>query len=107
MICTPTHYCSVDEIVKNEMGGACSGYRRAVYRILVGKPEGKRPSGRSRHGWEDNIKMVLQKEIFGGNGLDRACLGLGDLIDVAEKENKEPIAYEVLTVKLGLSLSFC
>jgi hypothetical protein len=30
--------------------------------------------------------MVLQKEIFGGNGLDRACLGLGDLIDVAEKE---------------------
>ena len=39
-----------------------------------------------------------------GNGLDRACLGLGDLSDVAEKENKEPIAFEVLTVKLGLSL---
>jgi hypothetical protein len=29
------------------------------YRVLVGKPEGKRPLGRSRHKWEDNIKMDL------------------------------------------------
>jgi hypothetical protein len=32
---------------------------RVVYRILVGKPEGKRPLGRPRHRWEDNIKMEL------------------------------------------------
>jgi len=32
-----------------------------VYRVLVGKPEGKRPLGRSRCGWEDNIKMDLQE----------------------------------------------
>jgi hypothetical protein len=32
-----------------------------VYRVLVGKPEGKRPLGRPRHRWEDNIKMGLQE----------------------------------------------
>jgi hypothetical protein len=31
--------------------------KRNAYRILVGKPEGKRPLGRLRHGWVDNIKM--------------------------------------------------
>jgi len=37
------------------------GDRRGVLRILVGKPEGKRPLGKPRHGWEDNIKMDLQE----------------------------------------------
>jgi hypothetical protein len=32
---------------------------RGVYRVLVGKPEGKRPLGRLRHRWENNIKMDL------------------------------------------------
>ena len=35
--------------------------RRVVYRLLVGKPEGKRPFGRPRLRWEDNIKMDLQE----------------------------------------------
>jgi len=35
--------------------------RRGVYRVLVGKPEGKRPLGRLSHRWEDNIKMDLQE----------------------------------------------
>jgi len=35
------------------------GKRRVVYRVLVGKPEGKRSLGRPRHRWEDNIKMDL------------------------------------------------
>jgi len=35
--------------------------RRDVYRVLVGKPEGKRPLGRPRGRWEDNIKMDLQE----------------------------------------------
>jgi hypothetical protein len=45
------------------MGGACGAYRerRGVYRVLVGKPEGKRPLGRLRRRWENNIKMDLQK----------------------------------------------
>ena len=40
------------------MGGACSTYRerRGVYRVMVGNPEGKRPLGRTRRRWEDNIK---------------------------------------------------
>jgi len=37
------------------------GERRGVYRILVWKPEGKRPLGRPRHRWEDDIKMDLQE----------------------------------------------
>ena len=37
------------------------GEGRGVYRVLVGKPEGKRPLGRPRHRWEDNLKMDLQE----------------------------------------------
>jgi hypothetical protein len=42
------------------------GERRGIYRIWVGKPEGKRPLGRPRHRWEDNIKMNLQEVGCGG-----------------------------------------
>ena len=35
------------------------GERKGVYKVLVGKPEGKRPLGRPRRKWEDNIKMDL------------------------------------------------
>ena len=42
------------------------GERRGVYRVLVGKPEGKRSLGRPMCKWEDNIKMDLQEEGFGG-----------------------------------------
>ena len=37
------------------------GERRGVHRVLVGKPEEKRPLGRPRHRWEENIKMDLQE----------------------------------------------
>ena len=43
------------------------GEGRGVYRVLVGKPEGKRPLGRPRRRWEDNIKMAFQ-EVGGGCG---------------------------------------
>jgi len=49
---------------------ALMGERRGLYGILVGKPKGKRPLGRHRHRWEDNIKMVLQEVGWGGHGLD-------------------------------------
>ena len=42
------------------------GESRSVYRVLVGKPKGKRQLGRSRHSWEDNIKMDLQEVGCGG-----------------------------------------
>jgi len=40
--------------------------RRSIFRVLVGKPEGKRPLGRPRHRWEDNIEMNLQEVGCGG-----------------------------------------
>ena len=43
------------------------GEGRGVHRILVGKPEGKRPLGRPKRRWEDNIKTNLQ-EVGGGYG---------------------------------------
>jgi hypothetical protein len=50
------------------MGKACStnGEKRNAYRILVGKPEGKRPLERPRHRWVDNIKMDLREVGWGG-----------------------------------------
>jgi hypothetical protein len=58
-----TQYFSGDKIDKNLIDGACSTYgeKRGVYRILVGKPEGKRPPGSPRHRWEDNIKLDHQE----------------------------------------------
>jgi len=44
------------------------GERRGVYRFLVGKPERKRTLRRSRHRWEDNIKIDLQEVGCGGMG---------------------------------------
>ena len=61
------------------MGGTRSTYGaiQIAYRVLVGKPEGKRPLGRPRSTWEDNIKMDL-REV----GCDP-----GDWIDLAEDRN--------------------
>jgi len=44
------------------------GERRGVYRVLMGKPEGKRPLGRPTRRWEDNIKMDVQQ--VGCEGMD-------------------------------------
>jgi hypothetical protein len=49
------------------------GDRRGAYRVLVERPEGKRPLGRHGRKWEDDIEMDLQEAIFGGMGLD--CSG--------------------------------
>ena len=42
------------------------GEGRGVYRVLVGKPDGRRPLGRPRRRWEDNIKTDLQEVECGG-----------------------------------------
>jgi len=54
------------------------GERRGVYRVLVGKPEGKRPLGIPRRRWENNIKVYLQK------------LGCGDMdwIELAQDRDR-------------------
>jgi len=56
-----TNCYSGDQIEKIEKGGNVARMedRRDVYRVLVGKHQGKRPLGRTRRRWEDNIKMDL------------------------------------------------
>jgi hypothetical protein len=57
---------------------ALMGEERGVHRVLVGKPEGKRPFGRPRRRWEDNIKMDLQEDGEGG----------GDWMELAQDRDK-------------------
>ena len=80
MICTPHPIFAGDKIEKNEMGWACGayGWGEGLYRVLAGKPEGKRPLGRPRHIWVDNIKMDLQ-EVW--------C-GYMDLIGLAQDRDR-------------------
>jgi len=52
---------------------ACMGERRGVYRVLVGKPGGKRHLGILRRRWEDNIKMAFEE--VGCGGMDGAGSG--------------------------------
>ena len=52
---------------------ACMGEKKGVYSVLVGKHEGKRPLGRNRSRWDDNIKMDLQEVLYGNvNWIDLA-----------------------------------
>jgi hypothetical protein len=53
--------------IENEMGCVCStcGEGRGVFWLLIGKPDRKRPLGRPRRRWEDNIKMYLQEVGWG------------------------------------------
>jgi hypothetical protein len=62
-----TQYYSGEQIERNEMSGECSRYveRRGTYRILVDKPEGKRPLGRPELGWEYNITTDFRKGVGG------------------------------------------
>jgi len=48
------------------------GEGRSVHRVLVEKPDGKRPLGRPRHRWEDNIKMYLREVGGGGDWMELA-----------------------------------
>ena len=54
------------------------GEGRGVHRVLVGNPEGKRPLGRPRRRWEDNIKMDLQEVGW----------GCGDWMDLAQDRDR-------------------
>jgi hypothetical protein len=62
MMCPP-HPILFGFLNREEWAGhvARLGERRGVYGVLVGKPEGKRPLGRPRRRWEDNIKMDFQE----------------------------------------------
>jgi len=57
---------------------ACMGEERGVHRVLMGKPEGKRPLGRPRRRWEDNIKMDFQE-------VGRGC---GEWMELAQDRDR-------------------
>jgi hypothetical protein len=68
------------------------GEGRSVYRILVGKPEGKRPLGRPRHRWEDNFRMDLQ---------DVGC-GCEDWIGLAKDRDRwRALASAVMNLRIS------
>ena len=60
------------------------GEGRGVHKVLVGKPEGKRPLGRPRRRWEDNIKRNLQKVGGGLWGMDGVGSGQGEVAGTCE-----------------------
>ena len=75
------------------MVGACSTYgrRRDVYRILVGKPEGKRPQGRPKRRWEIKIKTNIQEV---------GCRRM-DWFDLAhEMDSWRALAYAVMNLRV-------
>jgi hypothetical protein len=63
------------------MGGTCGthggGEGKCVYRVLVGRPKGKRPLGRPRRRWEDNIKLDLREIGIDGANWIRLDLRIG------------------------------
>jgi len=69
-----TKYYSGDQIERNEIGGACGtfGGEESCVQGSVGKPEGKRPHGRLRRRWEDNIIRIFRKWDGGVNWIDLA-----------------------------------
>jgi hypothetical protein len=67
------------------------GERRGAYRALVGKPEGRRPVGRPRRRWEDNIEMDLREVGWGGV----------DWIDLAEDRVRwRALVYTVMNLRV-------
>ena len=66
------------------------GEKRGVYRVLVGKPEGKTPLVRPRRRWEDNIKMDLQE----------GDLGVMDWVELAQDGDRwRALVYAVMNFR--------
>ena len=64
------------------------GEKRGMYRVLVGKPDGRRLLGRPRRRWENNMKIDLQEVGCGGYGLDRAGSREGQVAGIFECGNE-------------------
>jgi hypothetical protein len=75
-----------NQVKENDISRACStnGEKRNAYRILMGTPEGKRPLGRPRLSWEDNIKRNLREIEWGDM----------DWIDLAQDRDQWEGSYE-------------
>jgi hypothetical protein len=87
IIFTLTKYYFGDQIKANEMGSRHvphSGINRPMYRVLVGKFQGRGPLGRLRHSWNDGIKMYLKKWDERG-GLNESRSGYGEVLGCCER----------------------
>ena len=117
MICTP-HPILFWHKNETETCGACSAYgeRRGVYRVLVGKPEGKRPLGRPRRRWVDDSKMDLQEVRCRGTDwidlaqdMDRwrallhAVMNLRVSQDAGNLTSRKPVSSSRRTMPRGVS----
>ena len=69
---------------------ACMEKGRGVHSVLVGKPEGKRPLGRPRRRWEDNIKMDLEE-------VGRDC---GDWMGLADRDRWRALVSTVMNFRV-------
>jgi hypothetical protein len=65
------------------------GVRRVLYRVLMWKPEGKRPLGRQRRRWEDDIMMNLQEVVCGGM----------DWYELAKERGRRRALYAVINLR--------
>jgi hypothetical protein len=73
------------------------GERRGAYRVLVGKPEGRKPLGRPRRRWEDNIKMDLREVGCGG----------ADWIDLAQDRDRwRALVYTVMNLRVPQNVGY-
>ena len=67
------------------------GESRDLYEVLVGKPERKRPLGRPRRKWEDNIKMDLQEV---------GCRGMGWIELAQDRDRWQALVYAVMNFRV-------
>ena len=67
------------------------GERRGACRVLVGKPEGKRPLGRPMRRWKDNIKMDLQ---------ELGCEGMGWIDLAPDKDRWRALVYAIMNIRV-------
>ena len=76
MICNSNRVCQFNKMAENfpenNLGSGHPAEGRGAHRVLVGKPEGKRPLGRPRRRWEDNINVHLQEVGGSGEWMDLA-----------------------------------
>ncbi|KAJ4428772.1 hypothetical protein ANN_25765 [Periplaneta americana] len=100
-------YGSAHKILRNkldfEMAGhiARMGEFRNAYRVLVGRPEGKRPLGKPRHRWEDNIKMDLRVVGYDDNGEKMGVHQLFIDFKKAYDSVKREVLYDIL-IEFGI-----
>jgi hypothetical protein len=67
------------------------GEERKVYKVLVGKPDGKRPLGRPRRSWEDGVRMDLRETDLGGVDWIRLAQGRDRWRDVVSAVINLPV----------------